>query len=102
MIFRPRECSEYVLPQKDLGCVGATPWLFVEVGFSSRTNSCLGHHDDLATKYSLLHQNQNKNTWMNSINIYLALFCTVQLNIKNALRVSGFIKLYYVVYWKGL
>ena len=70
--------------------------------FSVEPNSCLGYHDDLATKHSLLPQNQNKNTWMNSINTHLALFCTVQLNIKNAIQVSGFIKLYYVVYQKGL
>lgn len=34
--------------------------------------------------------------------MYLALFCTDQLNIKNAIQVSGFIKFYSVVYWKAL
>ena len=55
--------------------------------FLSRTNSSLGHHDDLATKYSLLHQNQNRDTWMNSINIHLALFCTVLLLLSRFSRV---------------
>lgn len=83
--FRPGECSETILQLRDSSYNGTTVWPFVEVWlfflfcFFNSTNSCSGHCEDLAIKYSPCRQTQN--TWMNYL--YLALLCTIQMDIKN-------------------
>lgn len=61
-----------------------------KIFFFSCTDSCLGHHDDLAIKCPLRHykpKQKHLGEWSNYLG--LALFCTVQQNIKNTCSKSS-------------